>query len=159
MKITPEILAELREAAMKATPGPWRNHPYKLRCRNGKEYQMNRIISDERDRGITSDDWDWKCVAIESEDMPLSDDDAHFIARADPATVLALLDELDQQIARTDKTERRLQKADEVVMLARKLGAYSWEDRLDDSRVSDDAKHDARELSIAVYLYDRDSGA
>ncbi len=32
---------------------------------------------------------------------------------------------------------------------------WEWEARLDDSKVSDEAKHDARELSYAVYEYDR----
>ena len=52
--------------------------------------------------------------------------------------------------------EMRLKKAEEVVMLARQLTAYSWVDRLEDCKVSDDAKHDSRELGIAVWLYDQD---
>jgi len=47
-------------------------------------------------------------------------------------------------------------KAFDVVTLARQLTSYQWEDRLDDSKVSDDAKHDSRELSIAVWLFDQE---
>ena len=46
---------------------------------------------------------------------------------------------------------------EDVVMLARQLTAYSWEDRLEDCKVSDEAKHDSRELSIAVWLYDQEA--
>lgn len=63
------------------------------------------------------------------------------------------------EVARlTDEVERlmsQLKSAEEVVTQARQLVAYSWEDRLDDSRVSDDAKQDARELEIAVWHYDQ----
>ena len=52
--------------------------------------------------------------------------------------------------------EMRLKKAEEVVMLARQLTSYSWVDRLEDCKVSDDAKHDSRELGIAIWLYDQD---
>jgi len=68
-----------------------------------------------------------------------------------------LLDEMDEWIARAGAAERRLKKAEEVVMLARQLTAYSWEDRLEDCEVSDNAKQDSRELSIAVWLYDQES--
>lgn len=37
---------------------------------------------------------------------------------------------------------------------ARKLGTFDRQSRLDDSTASDDAKHYARELGIAVFLYD-----
>jgi chromosome segregation ATPase len=67
-----------------------------------------------------------------------------------------LLRELDECIERAGAAERRLEKAEEVVMLARQLTAYSWEDRLDDCEVSDAARQDSRELSIAVWLYDQE---
>lgn len=73
------------------------------------------------------------------------------------ARVRHLLDEMDEWIERSGAAERRLKKAEEVVMLARQLTAYSWEDRLEDCKVSDAAKHDSRELSIAVWLYDRET--
>lgn len=73
--------------------------------------------------------------------------------------ILALVDHYQSMAMdaneRAAKAERRAQKAEEVVMLARQLGSYAWEDRLDDSKVSDDAKEDARELGTAVFLYDR----
>jgi hypothetical protein len=71
------------------------------------------------------------------------------------ARVGHLLDEMDEWIERAGAAERRLKKAEEVVMLARQLTAYAWEDRLEDSKVSDDAKHDSRELGTAVWLYDQ----
>lgn len=73
------------------------------------------------------------------------------------ARVTRLLDEMDEWIARAGAAERRLKKAEEVVMLARQLTAYSWEDRLEDCEVSDEAKHDSRELCTAVWLYDQES--
>jgi outer membrane murein-binding lipoprotein Lpp len=72
------------------------------------------------------------------------------------ARVEHLLNELDEWIERAGAAERRIEKAEEVVMLARQLTAYSWEDRLDDCEVSDAARQDSRELSIAVWLYDQE---
>lgn len=57
--------------------------------------------------------------------------------------------------ARVAALEARVGKAEEVVTQARQLTAYDWESRLDDSETSDDAKRDSRELSIAVWHYDR----
>ena len=68
-----------------------------------------------------------------------------------------LLDEMDEWIERAGTAERRLKKAEEVVMMARQLVAYAWEDRLEDCEVSDNAKHDSRELSTAVWLYDQEA--
>ena len=73
------------------------------------------------------------------------------------ARVGHLLDEMDGWIERAGAAERRLKKAQEVVMLARQLTAYVWEDRLEDCKVSDAAKHDSRELSIAIWLYDQEA--
>ena len=73
------------------------------------------------------------------------------------ARVGHLLDEMDEWIERAGAAERRLKKAEEVVMLARQLTAYAWEDRLEDCKVSDDAKQDSRELSTAVWLYDQET--
>ena len=56
--------------------------------------------------------------------------------------------------AERDALDARVAKAEEVVSCARVLGTYDWESRLDDSRPSDDAKIDARELGIAVWHYD-----
>lgn len=75
------------------------------------------------------------------------------------ARVGHLLDEMDEWIGRAGTAERRLKKAEEVVMLARKLTAYDWGDRLEDCKVSDDVKHDSRELGIAVWLYDQETNA
>jgi len=71
------------------------------------------------------------------------------------ARVGHLLDEMDEWIERAGAAERRLKKAEDVVLMARQLTAYAWEDRLEDCEVSDSAKHDSRELSTAVWLYDQ----
>ena len=68
-----------------------------------------------------------------------------------------LLDEMDEWIERAGAAERRLKKAEDVVLMARQLTAYAWEDRLEDCEVSDSAKHDSRELSTAVWLYDQEA--
>lgn len=73
------------------------------------------------------------------------------------ARVGHLLDEMDEWIERAGAAERRLKKAEEVVLMARQLTAYAWEDRLEDCEVSDSAKHDSRELSTAVWLYDQEA--
>jgi hypothetical protein len=73
------------------------------------------------------------------------------------ARVGHLLDDMDERIERAGAAERRLKKAEEVVMLARQLTAYSWEDRLEDCEVSDSAKHDSRALRTAVWLYDQEA--
>jgi len=65
------------------------------------------------------------------------------------------LDDLRATKAEVERLMSQLKSAEEVVTQARQLVAYSWEDRLDDSRVSDDAKQDARELEIAVWHYDQ----
>lgn len=58
-------------------------------------------------------------------------------------------------VARIERLVARLTAAGDVVKMARQLVSYDWEARLDDSKTSDAAKHDARELSYAVYEYDR----
>ncbi len=58
-------------------------------------------------------------------------------------------------VARIERLVARLTAAGDVVKVARQLVSYDWEARLDDSKTSDAAKHDARELSYAVYEYDR----
>ena len=58
-------------------------------------------------------------------------------------------------VARIERLVARLAAAGDVVKMARQLVSYDWEARLDDSKTSDAAKHDARELSYAVYEYDR----
>jgi len=73
------------------------------------------------------------------------------------ARVGHLLDEMDEWIERAGAAERRLKKAEDVVLMARQLTAYAWEDRLEDCEVSDSAKHDSRELSTAVWLYDQEA--
>jgi chromosome segregation ATPase len=52
--------------------------------------------------------------------------------------------------AKLERVERKLAMAEKVVARARELGSYQWELRLDDSGVSDDAKHDACRLRSVV---------
>ena len=56
------------------------------------------------------------------------------------------------------RAEDLVKAADNVIHNARLLGSYAWEDRLDDSEVSKDARSDARKLSVAVWHYDQKSG-
>ncbi len=58
-------------------------------------------------------------------------------------------------VARIERLVARLAAAADVVKMARQLVSYDWEARLDDSATSDAVKHDARELSCAIYEYDR----
>ena len=58
-------------------------------------------------------------------------------------------------VKRIERLVARFAAAGDVVKMARQLVSYDWEARLDDSATSDDAKHDARELSYAIYEYDR----
>ena len=58
-------------------------------------------------------------------------------------------------VARIECLVARLAAAGDVVKMARQLVSYDWEARLDDSETSDAAKHDSRELSYAIYEYDR----
>ena len=67
----------------------------------------------------------------------------------------SLSSQVEAMAMRIDSLAARLAAAGDVVKMARQLVSYEWEARLDNSKVSDDAKHDARELSYAIYEYDR----
>jgi hypothetical protein len=85
--------------------------------------------------------------------------DALTITRGDAADVcrIAALLGLREGVSPA-RVEATVKLAVDVVALARELNAYDWGSRLDDSRTSENAKNDARELSIAVWLYDQKIG-
>ena len=61
-------------------------------------------------------------------------------------------------LALIDHYQERAERADAVVRAARALDAYDWQERLDDSRTSDEARADSGKLSHALYEYDRKDG-
>ncbi|EFH7945318.1 ead/Ea22-like family protein [Escherichia coli] len=74
---------ELREAAEKATPGPWEYYPGNTSI----EYNVDSMVEDQG-----------SIVYVDSGDFTQKQTDLNgaFIAAANPATVLALLDELER---------------------------------------------------------------
>jgi hypothetical protein len=80
-----------------------------------------------------------------------SDDEAcKFVRERDAARA-----EVESNRAEIARLRALVAKAEDVVDQARTLTSYSWEDRLEDCRVSGDARIDSRELGIAVWHYDR----
>lgn len=89
-ELTPEVLADLRSKAEKATPGPWPENYV---------WGAVRHIARNVDRSLFCDDaedatFNWNRYT-----------DGHYIAAANPATVLALLDEIERM--RADDSRRR----------------------------------------------------
>lgn len=70
-----------------------------------------------------------------------------------------LADELAAARAVPADVEAAIGLVDAIVEHVRTLDSYDWQSRLDDSRTSDDAKDDARELSHALRDYDRSNGS
>ncbi|EEY5919859.1 ead/Ea22-like family protein [Escherichia coli] len=98
----------LREAAEKATPGNW--------WIDSHGQSMVSFIDNEVLEVFTTDN---KRVAVRHEDTGnlsrwRNDNDATFIATADPATVLALLDELEAAEKRIAELEAKLDSADKL---------------------------------------------
>lgn len=98
----------LREAAEKATPGNW--------WVDSHGQSMVSFIDNEVLEVFTTDN---KRVAVRHEDTGnlsrwRNDNDATFIATADPATVLALLDELEAAEKRIAELEAKLDSADKL---------------------------------------------
>ena len=113
-RVTPEMLAELRRLAEAATPGPWEAFGA-VGGRRG-----------ERWLGVTTD-----MRATESAragDVFAAQDctrqDALFIAAANPAVVLALLDAAAERDALAAKVERVRALADEWTY----NGGFGWDD-------------------------------
>lgn len=81
---SPQAHAELREKATKATPGPWRVRKHGLDDGN---------IAIDGPTPVYST-WDFTLAKVGSRIAPKVNEDAAFIAAANPATVLALLDRI-----------------------------------------------------------------
>jgi hypothetical protein len=84
------------------------------------------------------------------------DRDPHGECRAEIARLTA---ELAAARAVPAEVEVAIGLVDAIVEHVRTLDSYDWQSRLDDSRPSDDAKDDARELSHALRDYDRSNGS
>ena len=84
------------------------------------------------------------------------DRDPHDECRAE---INRLAAELDAARAVPAEVEVAIGLVDAIVEHVRTLDSYDWQSRLDDSRPSDDAKDDARELSHALRDYDRSNGS
>lgn len=122
-EVTPELLAELREVAEAATPGPWvwhgqRKLEYMLAtARWGKRFIMGftrmgmsgaqPMFQEYTDRTPPDDPFYWRGngmrtateiavlqVPYREDIVALDNPDARYIARIDPTTVLALLDRI-----------------------------------------------------------------
>ncbi len=93
MSITPTTLAALRDAASKATPGPWSIED------GDPSSGMIRGPHDEHLAAVSTID-DFSCVDEDSEnyDQVVTECEANvvFIALANPATVIGLLDEVER---------------------------------------------------------------
>ena len=74
---------QLRELAQKATPGPWTYFPY-------PKYKEHHVSLPIDGSGMTMPLFPDGCQTSRQRE------DAEFIAAANPATVLALLDEIDR---------------------------------------------------------------
>lgn len=92
---------ELREAAEKATPGPWEYYPGNTSI----EYNVDSMVEDQG-----------SIVYVDSGDFTQKQTDLNgaFIAAANPATVLALLDELETAEKRIAELEAKLDSADKL---------------------------------------------
>lgn len=99
----------LREAAEKATPGPWYVHDKP--CEDGN-YGV-----DTSDKEFLAEAVVWWGFARQS---IWREEDAKFIASANPATVLALLDELEVSTDACNGWQRKFAEADERLEAAEK---------------------------------------
>lgn len=96
---------ELREAAEKATPGPWEYYPGNTSI----EYNVDSMVEDQG-----------SIVYVDSGDFTQKQTDLNgaFIAAANPATVLALLDELERN---QQYIKRRDQENEDIALTVGKL--------------------------------------
>lgn len=99
---------ELREAAEKATPGPWEYYPGNTSI----EYNVDSMVEDQG-----------SIVYVDSGDFTQKQTDLNgaFIAAANPATVLALLDELEaakKRIAELEEREIKPAKGEVLVVVS-----------------------------------------
>ncbi|HCR5193046.1 ead/Ea22-like family protein [Escherichia coli] len=96
---------ELREAAEKATPGPWEYYPGNTSI----EYKVDSMVEDQG-----------SIVYVDSGDFTQKQTDLNgaFIAAANPATVLALLDERERN---QQYIKRRDQENEDIALTVGKL--------------------------------------
>ena len=96
---------ELREAAEKATPGPWEYYPGNTCI----EYNVDSMVEDQG-----------SIVYVDSGDFTQKQTDLNgaFIAAANPATVLALLDERERNL---QYIKRRDQENEDIALTVGKL--------------------------------------
>ncbi|MBA1680570.1 ead/Ea22-like family protein, partial [Escherichia coli] len=96
---------ELREAAEKATPGPWEYYPGNTSI----EYNVDSMVEDQG-----------SIVYVDSGDFTQKQTDLNgaFIAAANPATVLALLDERERN---QQYIKRRDQENEDIALTVWKL--------------------------------------
>lgn len=96
---------ELREAAEKATPGPWEYYPGNTSI----EYNVDSMVEDQG-----------SIVYVDSGDFTQKQTDLNgaFIAAANPATVLALLDERERN---QQYIKRRDQENEDIALTVGKL--------------------------------------
>jgi hypothetical protein len=93
---------KLRELAQKATPGPW-------------------YISAPGEQAVWHDIKDRRYLIADTSNGFTDDGNAEFIAAANPATVLALLDELEKRTLRADILEEMVTRAQHHVIFSREL--------------------------------------
>ncbi|MDD8380251.1 ead/Ea22-like family protein [Escherichia coli] len=116
----------LREAAEKATPGPWEYYPGNTSI----EYNVDSMVEDQG-----------SIVYVDSGDFTQKQTDLNgaFIAAANPATVLALLDERERNL---QYIKRRDQENEDIALT---VGRLRVELEAAEKRI---AELDAREISL-----------
>lgn len=82
IQVTPELLAEIEEKAKEATPGDWSVEPA-----SPDSYGDDGDVGVEAGREVVAR-YTWVYPEIS---IPMSREDAEYIARAQPATALALV--------------------------------------------------------------------
>lgn len=87
--MTPEELKRIKEAAEKATPGPW------------KKDKSGEVVSSESLGGRG-----WLKIIVGDVDVPVFEENATFIALANPQAVLQLIADLEAMTKERDETRK-----------------------------------------------------
>lgn len=85
MNVTPELLAELRQKAEAATPGPW-----------ATKYNLTRVYRAHGDPRVSQNEIARSLFESKPESIVRARNNATYIAAANPALLLALLDEIER---------------------------------------------------------------
>lgn len=126
MNLTPEQRRELAECAKAATPGPWGEDDCNIFCRPMSNARKDAILAKLDGKPYNEEHLHLDAfVASTQQRHEQSDADALFIAAANPAVVLALLEERDRLAAALRAAVDTLDDA---------LGALQGEGIVDDSR-------------------------